>query len=64
MRPSHVPKIIYLLSDGRTHDYPKDREMADLLRQRISNVDIYAYGTGEYVAISELIAITKVRLKT
>ncbi|VDK86223.1 unnamed protein product [Litomosoides sigmodontis] len=59
MRPSNVPKIIYLLSDGRTHDYPKDREMADLLRQQISNVDIYAYGTGEYVAISELIAITK-----
>ncbi|KAL4002843.1 von Willebrand factor type A domain family protein [Acanthocheilonema viteae] len=59
IRPSNVPKIIYLLSDGRTHDYPKDTEMADLLRQRISNVDIYAYGTGEYVAMDELIAITK-----
>ncbi|VDK66536.1 unnamed protein product [Gongylonema pulchrum] len=60
MRPSYVPKIIYLLSDGRTHDYPKDTEMADLLRQQIDNSDIYAYGTGEYVAISELTAITKV----
>lgn len=60
MRPSNVPKIIYLLSDGRTHDYPKHVEIADLIRQRIRNVDIYAYGTGEYVAISELLAITKV----
>ncbi|CAG9533231.1 unnamed protein product [Cercopithifilaria johnstoni] len=59
MRPSNVPKILYLLSDGRTHDYPKDTEMADLLRQQISNIDIYAYGTGEYVAVDELIAITK-----
>lgn len=60
MRSSSIPKIIYLLSDGRTHDYPKDTEMADLLRQQISNIDIYAYGTGEYVAMDELIAITKV----
>ncbi|VDO61416.1 unnamed protein product [Onchocerca flexuosa] len=59
MRPPHVSKIIYLLSDGRTHDYPKDTEMADLLRQQINNIDIYAYGTGEYVAMNELIAITK-----
>uniref|UniRef100_A0A1I8EH82 von Willebrand factor type A domain-containing protein n=1 Tax=Wuchereria bancrofti TaxID=6293 RepID=A0A1I8EH82_WUCBA len=59
MRPSDIPKIIYLLSDGRTHDYPKDTEMADLLRQQIDNVDIYAYGTGEYVAMNELLAITK-----
>lgn len=60
MRPSNVRKIIYLLSDGRTHDYPKDTEFADLLRQQIDNIDIYAYGTGEYVAMNELIAITKV----
>ncbi|KAK6101907.1 von Willebrand factor type A domain family protein [Brugia pahangi] len=59
MRPSDIPKIIYLLSDGRTHDYPKDTEMADLLRRQIDNVDIYAYGTGEYVAMNELLAITK-----
>uniref|UniRef100_A0A8R1U1C6 Uncharacterized protein n=1 Tax=Onchocerca volvulus TaxID=6282 RepID=A0A8R1U1C6_ONCVO len=59
MRPPHVSKILYLLSDGRTHDYPKDTEMADLLRQQIDNIDIYAYGTGEYVAMNELIAITK-----
>lgn len=60
MRSSDVPKIIYLLSDGRTHDYPKDTEMAGLLRRTIANVDIYAYGTGEYVAMNELLAITKV----
>ncbi|KAM3723749.1 Cuticlin-6 [Dirofilaria immitis] len=59
MRSPHISKIIYLLSDGRTHDYPKDMEMADLLRQQIDNIDIYAYGTGEYVAMNELIAITK-----
>ncbi|KAJ1357497.1 hypothetical protein KIN20_015659 [Parelaphostrongylus tenuis] len=27
MRDSSVPKIVYILSDGRTHDYPKDLEM-------------------------------------
>ncbi|VDM25595.1 unnamed protein product [Toxocara canis] len=59
MRPSNVPKIVYLLSDGRTHDFPKDAEMADLMRRQIPNVDIWAYGTGEYVAMSELVNITR-----
>ncbi|KAI1721088.1 von willebrand factor type A domain-containing protein [Ditylenchus destructor] len=59
VRPANVPKIVYLLSDGRTHDFPKDSEMADEMRHRIPNIDIWAYGTGEYVAMSELIKITK-----
>lgn len=61
MRSSNVPKIVYLLSDGRTHDYPKDAEMSDLMRRKIPNVDIWAYGTGDYVAWNELINITRVR---
>uniref|UniRef100_A0A0N5AE05 VWFA domain-containing protein n=1 Tax=Syphacia muris TaxID=451379 RepID=A0A0N5AE05_9BILA len=59
MRPSNVPKIVYLLSDGRTHDFPKDSEMADLMRKTIPNIDIWAYGTGDYVAWNELVNITK-----
>ena len=59
MRDSSVPKIVYLLSDGRTHDYPKDAEMSDLMRHQISNLDIWAYGTGDYVAMPELLNITK-----
>lgn len=60
MRPFDVPKVVYLLSDGRTHDFPKDAEMADLMRRQIPNVHIWAYGTGEYVAMSELLNITRV----
>ncbi|VDK29416.1 unnamed protein product, partial [Anisakis simplex] len=59
MRPGTVPKIVYLLSDGRTHDYPKDVEMSELMRSQIPNLDIWAYGTGEYVAMNELINITR-----
>lgn len=46
IRPPMVPKIVFLLSDGRTHDFPSDSEMAEKLRQRISNSDIWAYGKG------------------
>jgi hypothetical protein len=59
MRDSSVPKIIYLLSDGRTHDYPRDFELADTLRSRIPNLSIYAYGTGEYVALPALLNYTR-----
>lgn len=48
-----------VLSDGRTHDYPKDAEMSDLMRKKIQNLDIWAYGTGDYVAMPELLNITK-----
>ena len=61
MRGANVPKIVYLLSDGRTHDYPKDSEMADLMRRTVPNVNIWAYGTGDYVALGELAKITRVR---
>uniref|UniRef100_A0AC34QTC8 Uncharacterized protein n=1 Tax=Panagrolaimus sp. JU765 TaxID=591449 RepID=A0AC34QTC8_9BILA len=63
MRDSSVPKIVYLLSDGRTHDYPKDAEMSELMRRKIPNVDIWAYGTGEYIAWNELSNITKDKKK-
>ncbi|KAL3118531.1 hypothetical protein niasHT_000296 [Heterodera trifolii] len=59
IRPSAVPKIVFLLSDGRTHDFPTDSEMAEKLRKKVSNSDIWAYGTGEYVALAELMKITK-----
>ncbi|KAE9419632.1 hypothetical protein Angca_005074, partial [Angiostrongylus cantonensis] len=60
MRDSSVPKIVYLLSDGRTHDYPKDLEMVDILRrQSIPNLDIWAYGTGNYVAMPALVNYTQ-----
>ncbi|KAK0418082.1 hypothetical protein QR680_013360 [Steinernema hermaphroditum] len=59
MRDNTVPKIVYLLSDGRTHDFPKDEEMANAMRKRFPNLDIWAYGTGEYVAMSELLKITR-----
>lgn len=62
MRGLNVPKILYLLSDGRTHDFPKDSEMADQLR-KVPNLEIWAYGTGEYVAMYELSNITKVYFK-
>ncbi|CAJ0598603.1 unnamed protein product [Cylicocyclus nassatus] len=59
MRDANVPKILYLLSDGRTHDYPKDWEMADVVRKTIPNIDIWAYGTGEYVATPALVNYTR-----
>lgn len=80
MREANVPKILYLLSDGRTHDYPKDWEMVDVVRRldcritkritsygrydiefrSIPNIDIWAYGTGNYVAMSALVNYTRV----
>ncbi|PIO75043.1 von Willebrand factor type A domain protein [Teladorsagia circumcincta] len=59
MRDANVPKIIYLLSDGRTHDYPKDWEMVNVVRRSIPNVDIWAYGTGNYVAMPALLNYTQ-----
>ncbi|CAD5215908.1 unnamed protein product [Bursaphelenchus okinawaensis] len=59
LRDSSVRKVVFLLSDGRTHDFPKDAIAADALRSHIPNVSVWAYGTGEYVAMNELINITK-----
>ncbi|VDO34217.1 unnamed protein product [Haemonchus placei] len=59
MRDANVPKILYLLSDGRTHDYPKDWEMANAVRRSIPNIDIWAYGTGNYVAMPALLNYTQ-----
>uniref|UniRef100_A0A8R1DV22 ZP domain-containing protein n=1 Tax=Caenorhabditis japonica TaxID=281687 RepID=A0A8R1DV22_CAEJA len=63
MRDGTVPKIVYLLSDGRTHDFPKDWQMADILRREIPNVDIWAYGTGDYVAMTALANYTQSEVK-
>lgn len=60
MRGPSVPKILYLLSDGRTHDFPMDSEMAEQIRKRIPSIEVWAYGTGEYVAWTALANITKV----
>ncbi|GMT18616.1 hypothetical protein PFISCL1PPCAC_9913, partial [Pristionchus fissidentatus] len=59
VRDSSVPKVLYLLSDGRTHDYPKDNEQIEVLRRQIPNLDIFAYGTGEYVAMPALLNYTQ-----
>ncbi|CAI5446482.1 unnamed protein product [Caenorhabditis angaria] len=59
IRDGNVPKIVYILSDGRTHDYPKDWQMSDILRREIPNVDIWAYGTGDYVAMTALANYTR-----
>ncbi|CAI4221072.1 unnamed protein product [Auanema sp. JU1783] len=59
VRDASVPKILYLLSDGRTHDFPKDWEQAELVRRKIPNIDIWAYGTGEYVAMTALLNYTQ-----
>lgn len=60
MRGPNVKKIAFLLSDGRTHDFPKDAIESEQMRHAIPNLDIWAYGTGEFVAMNELINITKV----
>ncbi|KAI6240169.1 hypothetical protein M3Y99_00504300 [Aphelenchoides fujianensis] len=59
MRGPSVKKIVYLLSDGRTHDFPQDAIASDAMRRTIPNLEVWAYGTGEYVAMNELINITK-----
>lgn len=58
MRDASVPKIVFLLSDGRTADYPKDLEFSAAMRRAIPNLSIWAYGTGDYVAIEELANMT------
>lgn len=59
MRDASVPKILYILSDGRTHDFPKDWEMAEVVRRTVPNLQIWAYGTGEYVAWPALLNYTQ-----
>ena len=61
MRGPNVKKILFLLSDGRTHDYPLDAINSRALRRAVDNLDIWAYGTGDYVAMNELLNITLVR---
>lgn len=56
MRGSNVPKVAFLISDGRTQDYPEDNIQSAKLRSM--GVDVWAYGLGEYVAIEELINVT------
>jgi len=56
MRGPNVPKIAFLISDGRTQDYPEDSNQAAKLRA--VGVDVWSYGLGEYVAIEQLINVT------
>ncbi|KAI6176874.1 hypothetical protein M3Y97_00846100 [Aphelenchoides bicaudatus] len=59
MRGPNVKKIAFLLSDGRTHDFPKDAIESEAMRRTVPNLDIWAYGTGDFVAMNELTNITK-----
>jgi hypothetical protein len=59
MRGPHVKKICFLLSDGRTHDFPNDAFFSEQMRKSTPNLDIWAYGTGDFVAMNELKNITK-----
>jgi Mg-chelatase subunit ChlD len=59
MRGPEVPKVLFILSDGRTHDWPKDWQMADEIRRRIPGIEMWAYGTGEYYAESALLNYTR-----
>lgn len=59
MRGPNVKKICFLLSDGRTHDFPRDAIASEEFRRLVPSLDIWAYGTGEFVAMNELINITR-----
>lgn len=61
MRGRDVPKMIFLLSDGRSNDKPRDYQGGQAIRER--GIDLYSYGTGQYVAIEELWEITKDKKK-
>lgn len=61
MRGPDVQKMVFLLSDGRTNDHPKDYQGGQAIRER--GIDLYSYGTGKYVAVEELWEITKDKKK-
>jgi uncharacterized protein YegL len=50
MRPErlNVKRILFLLSDGRSTDYPQDKLNAEILRKE-KNIELYAFGLGEYI---------------
>jgi len=50
MRPDrqNVKRILYLLSDGRSTDHPKDSTWGERLRQD-KNIEMYAFGLGKYI---------------
>ena len=50
MRDASVPKILYILSDGRTHDFPKDWEMSDIVRR----YGIFPAGSGRRSELSPI----------
>ncbi len=45
MRGPEVPKVLYVLSDGRNHDYPKGKEWADKIKAMHPELEIWAYGS-------------------
>ncbi|CAJ0578546.1 unnamed protein product, partial [Mesorhabditis spiculigera] len=59
IRDWSVPKVLFLLSDGRTHDFPMDFEIVEDLRRSHPRLEIWAYGTGEYVAMTALLNYTR-----
>lgn len=51
-----MPTIAFIVSDGRTQDYPADSVQS--AKMRSLGIDVWAYGTGEFVAIEELVNLT------
>jgi collagen type VI alpha len=48
MRGPEVPKFLFLFSDGRASDFPKDTDSALILRDTY-NIPIFVYGYGEHL---------------
>jgi hypothetical protein len=44
----NVDRVVFLLSDGRSKDYPLDVSAAKALRDQ-KRVKLYAFGLGEYI---------------
>lgn len=59
MRPDreNVKRIIFLLSDGRSTDYPLDKEVAVKLRNE-KRIELFAFGLGEYIDWATLREVT------
>jgi hypothetical protein len=53
-----VPTIVFIVSDGRTYDSPRNLDEIAAAKIKGKGIPIWAYGTGQYVAIEELIDLT------
>ena len=64
MRPDqrNVRRILFLLSDGRSTDYPEDVKWATKLRED-RGIEFYSYGLGEYIDWRILRQVTSRRMQ-